>query len=95
MKTINIVSLAVLGWVFAVSAKDTQTTQPTNKVYIESTSTFDGCGCESCQNCSCTSPNTCRDCLPLAVEKEDVVGQTASSFPKPRKPCPPSGPGRR
>ena len=88
MKTINIIGLAVLGWIFVANATHTNQ-QPREKIiYVSVPAQAEGCGCDVCDNCSCAESKTCIAC------KEVAVDDTATNFPRPRNPCP-GGPGRR
>lgn len=88
MKTINIVGLAVLGWIFIANAEQAKPQPRENTVYVYVPAEKDGCGCDVCDDCSCTDSKTCTAC------KEVAVDDTAANFPRPKKPCP-GGPGRR
>ena len=88
MKTINIIGLAVLGWIFVANAEETQIQPKQNTVYVYVPSEAGGCGCNVCDDCSCIESKTCTSCQEVAVD------DTAANFPRPRKPCP-GGPGRR
>ena len=88
MKTINIIGLAVLGWIFVAGAEQTIQQPRQNSVYVYVPDEKDVCGCDICDDCSCTESNACISC------KEVAVDDTAANFPRPRNPCP-GGPGRR
>lgn len=92
MNAINIIGVAVLGWLL-VSTPDKiepQSQGNTIYVYVPSEASFDGCGCDICNDCSCTKSQSCS----VVKEKEVAVDDAATIFPRPRKPCP-SGPGKR
>lgn len=94
MKTVNIIGLAVLGWIVVANAEETQTQPKQNTVYVYVPSEAEGCGCNVCENCSCTEAKSCSECASTTDEKEVAVDDTAANFPRPRNPCP-GGPGRR
>jgi len=88
MKTINIIGLAVLGWIFVANTEQAKPPTRQNTVYVYAPEEAEGCGCNACDNCSCVKSKTC------AARKEAAVDDTAVNFPRPRNPCP-GGPGRR
>jgi len=88
MNTVNIIGVAVLGWLLVANPTDTEPQSKGNTIYVYVPAEKDGCGCDVCDDCSCAKDKTCTSC------KEVAVDDTAANFPRPRKPCP-GGPGRR
>ena len=95
MKTINIVGVAILGWLAVAYTDKASSIDVEEKNSSPAVSPLKSdCVCVSCDDCSCSEKDNCQECS-IETKKEVAVKITANTFPRPRKPCPPGGPGRR